>query len=79
MSHLSVPPYIPPNVQTSYKQAQLSVSDRATEVRAVESSLQEGLELLCVTGVEDRLQENVRPTLELLRNAGIRVGGGVRE
>lgn len=59
--------------ETSYKQAQLSVSDRATEVRAVESSLQEGLELLCVTGVEDRLQENVRPTLELLRNAGIRV------
>lgn len=31
------------------------------------------MELLCVTGVEDKLQENVRPTLEMLRNAGIKV------
>lgn len=31
------------------------------------------MELLCLTGVEDRLQDNVRPTLELLRNAGIKV------
>ena len=38
------------------------------------ASLEEGLQLLCVTGVEDQLQTDVRPTLELLRNAGIRVG-----
>ena len=31
------------------------------------------MELLCLTGVEDRLQADVRPTLELLRNAGIKV------
>lgn len=31
------------------------------------------MELLCVTGVEDQLQADVRPTLELLRNAGIKV------
>lgn len=31
------------------------------------------MELLCLTGVEDRLQDRVRPTLELLRNAGIRI------
>lgn len=31
------------------------------------------MELLCVTGVEDKLQDNVRSTLELLRNAGIKI------
>lgn len=39
----------------------------------VVESLEKDLELLCLTGVEDKLQENVRPTLELLRNAGIKV------
>ena len=36
-------------------------------------SLERDMELLCLTGVEDKLQENVRPTLELLRNAGIKI------
>ena len=40
---------------------------------AVVSSLEDSLELLCITGVEDQLQTDVRPTLELLKNAGIRV------
>lgn len=31
------------------------------------------MELLCLTGVEDQLQTDVRPTLEILRNAGIKV------
>lgn len=31
------------------------------------------MELLCLTGVEDKLQVDVKPTLELLRNAGIKV------
>jgi len=30
-------------------------------------------ELLALTGVEDKLQMDVKPTLETLRNAGIRV------
>lgn len=56
-----------------YKQAKLSVSDRASQVNAVLQSLEENMELLCLTGVEDQLQTDVRPTLELLRNAGIKV------
>jgi len=59
--------------EARYKQAKLRVTDRATQVSAVVQSLEENLELLCVTGVEDQLQHDVRPTLELLRNAGIRV------
>lgn len=36
------------------------------------------MELLCLTGVEDQLQADVRPTLELLRNAGIKVSMEVK-
>jgi hypothetical protein len=51
----------------------MSVSDRVARVAAVVESLEREMELLCLTGVEDRLQDRVRPTLELLRNAGIKV------
>ena len=43
------------------------------QVAAVVESLQRDMKLLCVTGVEDRLQDNVRQTLESLRNAGVKV------
>lgn len=55
-----------------YAAAKLSVVNRAAQVAAVVESLQRDMTLLCVTGVEDRLQAGVRHTLELLRNAGIR-------
>lgn len=48
------------------------VSDRVSRVTAVVESLEREMELLCVTGVEDKLQNGVRTTLELLRNAGIK-------
>lgn len=51
----------------------MSVSERVVRVAAVIETIEREMELLCVTGVEDRLQEAVRPTLELLRNAGIKV------
>ena len=41
--------------------------------KVVADMLENDLEPLCVTGVEDKLQENVRQTLELMRNAGIKV------
>ena len=51
----------------------MSVQDRAAKVAAVVESMERDMELLCLTGVEDKLQDGVRPTLELLRNAGIKV------
>ena len=51
----------------------MSVQDRNMKVQAVVESLERDMELLCMTGVEDKLQEGVRPTLEMLRNAGIKV------
>ena len=56
-----------------YNAAKLSVANRAAQVSAVIESLERNMELLCVTGVEDKLQENVRNTLEVLRNAGIKI------
>lgn len=59
--------------ETRYNAARLSVTDRIVKVAAVIESLEREMELLCLTGVEDRLQEGVRTTLELLRNAGIKI------
>uniref|UniRef100_A0A1I8HTG6 Phospholipid-transporting ATPase n=1 Tax=Macrostomum lignano TaxID=282301 RepID=A0A1I8HTG6_9PLAT len=56
-----------------YEQARLAVENRSERMQQLQQQLDSGLELLCVTGVEDRLQSGVRPTLETLRNAGVRV------
>lgn len=69
--HTHAQPCVSP--QSRYTQAKLSVHDRTLKVAAVVESLEREMQLLCVTGVEDRLQADVRPTLEMLRNAGIKV------
>ena len=56
-----------------YNSAKLAVVNRSAQVGAVVESLERDMELLCVTGVEDKLQDNVRNTLEQLRNAGLKV------
>ncbi|KAG8504359.1 LOW QUALITY PROTEIN: putative phospholipid-transporting ATPase IIB [Galemys pyrenaicus] len=63
--------------ESRYSQAKLSLHDRAIKVAAVVESLEREMELLCLTGVEDQLQADVRPTLEMLRNAGIKRAPGV--
>lgn len=59
--------------QQRYNAAKLSVTERGSRVAAVIETLECDLELLCLTGVEDKLQNNVKQTLELLRNAGMKV------
>uniref|UniRef100_A0ABI8AA76 Phospholipid-transporting ATPase n=2 Tax=Felidae TaxID=9681 RepID=A0ABI8AA76_FELCA len=59
--------------EARYVQAKLSVHDRSLKVATVIESLEMEMGLLCLTGVEDQLQADVRPTLETLRNAGIKV------
>ena len=59
--------------QVRYTQAKLSMLERTSKVASVVESLERDMELLCLTGVEDKLQVDVRPTLELLCNAGIKV------
>ncbi|PRP82798.1 ATPase, class II, type 9B [Planoprotostelium fungivorum] len=50
-----------------------SVVDREGAIQKVVQSLETDLDLLCLSGVEDRLQEDVKGTLETLSNAGIKV------
>jgi phospholipid-translocating ATPase len=58
----------------SYKEASLTLHNRESNMSSVvRTHLEHDLELLGVTGVEDRLQQDVKPSLELLRNAGIKV------
>ncbi len=57
-----------------YQEAALTITGRDTNMQTVLSQyLEKDLELLGVTGVEDKLQKDVKPSLELLRNAGIKI------
>ncbi|KAK4104842.1 phospholipid-translocating P-type ATPase [Parathielavia hyrcaniae] len=57
-----------------HQEASLAISGREAGMQAVVSRyLEHDVELLGVTGVEDKLQKDVKPSLELLRNAGIKI------
>lgn len=57
-----------------YNEASVAIHGRDAGVAQVVSQyLERDLELLGVTGVEDKLQRDVKPSLELLRNAGIKI------
>lgn len=59
---------------SSYKEASLALYNRDAGMSAViKQYLEHDLELLGVTGVEDKLQKDVKPSLELLRNAGVKI------
>ncbi|KAG1138765.1 hypothetical protein G6F38_010314 [Rhizopus arrhizus] len=59
---------------TKYHKAEISMHDRnMLKQSVVELVLESNLELLGLTGVEDKLQEGVKNTLEQMRNAGLRV------
>ena len=56
-----------------YSQALTSMENRKEKLRQVISKLENNMEFLCVTGVEDLLQDEVATTIENLRNAGIKL------
>jgi phospholipid-translocating ATPase len=53
--------------------AKTTINNRDRNVQDTIESIEKDLQLVGVTGVEDLLQEDVKPTLEMLRNAGIKV------
>ncbi|ODN83796.1 phospholipid-translocating ATPase [Cryptococcus wingfieldii CBS 7118] len=59
----------------AYKAALLVPGEgRAVQMaKVIATHLESDVELLALTGVEDKLQEDVKPTLELLRNAGLKI------
>ncbi|KAI8055596.1 phospholipid-translocating P-type ATPase [Gilbertella persicaria] len=57
-----------------YHDAEVSLHDRnMLKQTVIETVLESNLELLGLTGVEDKLQEGVKNTLEQMRNAGLKV------
>ncbi|KAF9585299.1 putative aminophospholipid-translocase [Lunasporangiospora selenospora] len=62
------------NFEAQYHVAKTSITDRTAAMNAVVNKmLEQDLELLGLTGVEDKLQDGVKTTLELLRNAGLKI------
>ena len=60
--------------KTRYHEASVKLDGRNEALAAVVAEfLEHDLELLGLTGVEDKLQDDVKSTLELLRNAGIKI------
>jgi len=59
--------------EAKYEAAKADLNDREARVRACIDGLEENMELLGVTGVEDKLQDEVAVVIESLRNAGIQV------
>jgi phospholipid-translocating ATPase len=53
--------------------ARLQTIDRHRHVQDIIETIEHDMELLCITGVEDKLQDNVRQTLETLHTAGIKI------
>ena len=56
-----------------YKEALTSMENRQEKITQVVSKLENNMEFLCVTGVEDLLQDDVAMTIDNLRNAGMKV------
>lgn len=58
----------------AYLEASMALQGRESGMaKALKNYLERDLELLGVTGVEDKLQHDIKPSLELLRNAGIKI------
>ena len=63
-----------PAFDAALHSAQLAMHERARAVQAVVARyLEADIELLGLTGVEDKLQDDVKTTLESLRHAGIKI------
>ena len=56
-----------------YNEALTSMEHRKEKVSQAISKLEKNMDFLCVTGVEDLLQDRVNTTIENLRNAGMKI------
>ena len=56
-----------------YKEALTAMDNRKERIAQAVSKLENNMDFLCVTGVEDLLQDEVATTIDNLRNAGMKV------
>jgi len=59
--------------QYEYNEARTSLDNRNDKVLEIMGKLEQNMDFLAVTGVEDLLQDDVCNTIESLRNAGIKI------
>lgn len=59
--------------QENYRQAKADMNNREKAMNRCLEELETDMELLGITGVEDKLQDDVAITIENLRSAGIQV------
>lgn len=57
----------------NFHAAKMSTIDRAQKMEEAIKSIEIQMNLVCLTGVEDRLQNNVRASIESLIQAGIKI------
>ena len=56
-----------------YKEASTSMDNRKEKMAQTISEIENNMDFLCVTGVEDLLQDDVATTIDNLRNAGMKI------
>ena len=56
-----------------YKEACLALDDRDTKIEIAQAEIEQGLQLVGSTAIEDKLQDQVGYTIETLKKAGIKV------
>ena len=56
-----------------FNEAKVAMNERKKKIQEVIQQLEVELNFLCVTGVEDLLQDNVKETIENLRKGGIKI------
>ena len=61
------------NWNKEYNEALSSMENRKEKIAQTISKLENNMEFLCVTGVEDLLQDEVASTIDNLRNAGMKI------
>ena len=69
--------YIPEDEYIEWKkvweEAQMSLANREEKIRKAADLLEVDMEFIGISGVEDRLQDEINVTIESLRNAGIKI------
>lgn len=56
-----------------YKEACAAIQDRDTKMETLQDEIERDLELVAVTAIEDKLQQDVAPTIQILKEAGIQI------
>ncbi|KAK1317456.1 Phospholipid-transporting ATPase 1 [Acorus calamus] len=59
--------------QSTYEKANTALFGRSSKLRAVAANIEQNLQLLGASGIEDKLQEGVPEAIESMRQAGIKV------